>query len=81
MIASRNEMNPSAPRVMSRFAIDDVLPSTTSVVVSTTSAEAVARIALNSEVSPVDRFVAVAVMLAPTATVALNECTKSEFPF
>ena len=80
MMASRSEMNVSVPRVASRFAMDDVFPSTTSLVVSTTKVAAVVRVALNSDVSPVAKLVAVAVIVAASATTALNEPTNLVFP-
>ena len=59
---------------------DVVVPSTTSLVVSTTNAADDALTALNSDVSPVARLVAVAVMLAPAVTAAENIPTKVALP-
>ena len=47
-IASRKEMNPSAPLLLFKLLIELVLPSTTSEVVSTTKAVAAAVAALSS---------------------------------
>ena len=69
-IASRSEMRPSAPRLLPRLAIEVVVPSTVSLVVSTTMMplEVAATFAANSEVSLVARLVAVAVMRSPALT-------------
>ena len=54
MIASRSEMRPSAPRALPRFVIDVVVPSDTSLVVSTTTmpVELAVTLAANSDVDP-----------------------------
>ena len=53
-IASRRLMRPSAPRALPRLVIDVVVPSTTSLVVSTTMmpVDVAATLAANSELLP-----------------------------
>ena len=79
-IASRSEILPSLPLLATRSATEVTVPSTVSSVVSTTSAAATNWIALNSEVSPLARFVAVAVTFVPAATEVENEAKKLAWP-
>ena len=73
MIASRSEILPSAPLLASSAAIEVVVPSDTSVAVSTTSVFVLAvTLVANSDVSLVVRSVAVAVTISPALTAAVK---------